>query len=87
MRGWIAEGSPRDRRRNLSPRTRVPSVVQLTEEFGIADATAHKVPRSLRESGLTCAEPGLGSFVAQNAPASTPPQRANDHPCSYSYCP
>ncbi|WP_371578675.1 hypothetical protein [Streptomyces sp. NBC_01314] len=43
----------------------------MTQEFGIADATAHKILRSLREAGLTCTEPGLGSFVAQNAPAST----------------
>ncbi|WAU78794.1 winged helix-turn-helix domain-containing protein [Streptomyces sp. Qhu-G9] len=47
------------------PRTRVPSVVQLTEEFGIANATGHKVLRALREEGLTYTEPGLGSFVAR----------------------
>jgi len=39
--------------------------VQLTAEFGIADATAHKVLRALREEGPTCTEPGLGSFVAE----------------------
>ncbi len=46
-----------------APRTRVPSVVQLSAEFGIANATAHKALRSLRASGLTYTEPGLGSFV------------------------
>ncbi|MFI9601477.1 GntR family transcriptional regulator [Streptomyces sp. NPDC052043] len=45
------------------PRTRVPSVVQLTAEFGIANATAHKVLQALRNEGLTYTEPGLGSFV------------------------
>ncbi|MGP2435988.1 GntR family transcriptional regulator [Streptomyces sp. JW3] len=48
-----------------APRTRVPSVVQLTAEFGIANATAHKVLRALREEGLTYTEPGLGSFVSR----------------------
>lgn len=43
----------------------MPSVVQLTSEFGIANATAHKVLRALREEGLTYTEPGLGSFVAK----------------------
>lgn len=42
---------------------RVPSVVQLQEEFGIATATAQKVHRQLREDGLIRTEPGLGSYV------------------------
>lgn len=46
------------------PRTRVPSVVQITAEFGIANATAHKVLSALRAEGLTYTEPGLGSFVS-----------------------
>ncbi|WP_308440247.1 winged helix-turn-helix domain-containing protein [Streptomyces mashuensis] len=48
------------------PRTRVPSVLQLAEEFQIATMTAYKVLRALREEGLTYTEPGLGSFVAKN---------------------
>ncbi|MFI6486853.1 GntR family transcriptional regulator [Streptomyces sp. NPDC050564] len=47
------------------PRTRVPSVIQITAEFGIAAATAQKVLQGLRKDGLTYTEPGLGSFVAQ----------------------
>ncbi|MES9620068.1 GntR family transcriptional regulator [Streptomyces tuirus] len=58
VRGRIADGT-------YPPRTRVPSVVQLTSEFGVANATAHKVLRALREEGLTYTEPGLGSFVAE----------------------
>ncbi|MFJ2737720.1 GntR family transcriptional regulator [Streptomyces sp. NPDC087317] len=42
---------------------RVPSVVQLVEEFGIASATAQKVMRALRADGLIRTEPGMGSFV------------------------
>ncbi|MEU1813804.1 winged helix-turn-helix domain-containing protein [Streptomyces roseifaciens] len=47
------------------PRSRVPSVVQLTEEFGIASVTAQKVHRALRAEGLIYTEPGMGSFVSQ----------------------
>ncbi|WP_424887490.1 GntR family transcriptional regulator [Streptomyces sp. XH2] len=50
------------------PRSRVPSINQLTEEFGIAAMTAHKVHRGLREEGLIYTEPGLGSFVAERQP-------------------
>lgn len=47
------------------PRTRVPSVIQITAEFGIANATAQKVLQGLRKEGLIYTEPGLGSFVAE----------------------
>ncbi|MFI8948179.1 GntR family transcriptional regulator [Streptomyces sp. NPDC053750] len=63
VRGRVADGT-------YPPRTRVPSVVQLTAEFGIANATAHKVLRALREEGLTYTEPGLGSFVAERPEGS-----------------
>ncbi|MFG2328228.1 GntR family transcriptional regulator [Streptomyces sp. NPDC048604] len=53
------------------PRTRVPSVLQLQAEFGIAAATGQKVHRALRTEGLIYTEPGLGSFVA-NRPADRP---------------
>ncbi|AZQ75492.1 GntR family transcriptional regulator [Streptomyces luteoverticillatus] len=48
------------------PRTRVPSVLQLQEEFGIAGMTAHKVHRALRAEGLIYTEPGLGSYVSKD---------------------
>ncbi|MBH1933653.1 winged helix-turn-helix transcriptional regulator [Streptomyces sp. AV19] len=47
------------------PRSRVPSVVQLQEEFGIAGLTSQKVLRALRTEGLIYTEPGLGSFVSK----------------------
>ncbi|MBN0049093.1 winged helix-turn-helix transcriptional regulator [Streptomyces actuosus] len=47
------------------PRTRVPSVMQIIAEFGIATATAQKVLQNLRREGLIYTEPGLGSFVAK----------------------
>ncbi|MFP3989369.1 winged helix-turn-helix domain-containing protein [Streptomyces sp. E11-3] len=64
IRARIADGT-------YPPRTRVPSVVQIIDEFGIATATAQKVHKGLREDGLIYTEPGLGSFVAQ-PPAETP---------------
>ena len=48
-----------------APGTRVPSTVQLTGEFGIANVTAQKVLRQLREDGLIYTELGMGSFVAR----------------------
>ena len=58
IRQRIADGT-------YPPRTRVPSVLQLQAEFGIAAATGQKVHRALREEGLIYTEPGLGSFVSR----------------------
>ncbi|MEV7859942.1 GntR family transcriptional regulator [Streptomyces hirsutus] len=49
------------------PRTRVPSVQQIVEEFGIATATAQKVNVGLKRDGLLYTEPGMGSFVTRDA--------------------
>ncbi|MGP3750827.1 GntR family transcriptional regulator [Streptomyces sp. IBSNAI001] len=57
IRGRIADGT-------YPPDSRVPSVVKLTEEFGIAAVTAHKVLRALREEGAIRTEIGMGSYVA-----------------------
>ncbi|MBT2418368.1 GntR family transcriptional regulator [Streptomyces sp. ISL-22] len=59
IRQRIADGT-------YPPRTRIPSVVQLQQESGIAGATGQKVHRQLREDGLIYTEPGLGSFAAQH---------------------
>ncbi|MGQ4513728.1 GntR family transcriptional regulator [Streptomyces sp. DW26H14] len=56
IRGRIADGT-------YAARSRVPSVLQLQAEFGIATATGQKVHRALREEGLIYTEPGMGSFV------------------------
>jgi len=61
VRQRIADGT-------YPPRTRVPSVLQLQAEFGIATATGQKVHRALREEGWIYTEPGLGSFVAESPP-------------------
>ncbi|MGW2062815.1 GntR family transcriptional regulator [Streptomyces sp. NPDC001937] len=62
MRARIADGT-------YAPRDRVPSVIQIQQEFGIAAATAQKVLRALRAEGLTYTVPGLGSFVADPSEA------------------
>lgn len=43
---------------------RVPSVVELSAEFGVAASTAQKVLAHLKAEGLVRAEVGLGTFVA-----------------------
>ncbi|MER5839994.1 winged helix-turn-helix domain-containing protein [Streptomyces prasinus] len=52
------------------PRTRIPSVVEITAEFGIAAVTAQKVHKGLRAEGLIYTEPGLGSFVTERSKAA-----------------
>lgn len=58
IRTRIADGT-------YPPGERVPSVVQLQAEFGIAQATGQKVLSRLREVGVIYTVPGLGSFVAR----------------------
>jgi GntR family transcriptional regulator len=48
-----------------APGDRVPSVIALQAEFGIAQATGQKVLTRLREDGVIYTVPGLGSFVAK----------------------
>lgn len=47
--------------------TKVPSVVELSAEFGVAASTAQKVLAHLKAEGLVRAEVGLGTFVADRA--------------------
>ncbi|MDQ0776561.1 GntR family transcriptional regulator [Streptomyces aurantiacus] len=61
-----------------TPRTRVPSVQQIVEEFGIATATAQKVNVGLKKEGLVYTEPGMGSFVSPDAPALIKKARADE---------
>ncbi|MFF3669588.1 GntR family transcriptional regulator [Microtetraspora malaysiensis] len=52
---------------------RIPSLINLVEEFGIANATGQKVMRALRQAGLIHTEPGLGSYVADPSHWEEPP--------------
>lgn len=56
IRGRMADGT-------YPPRTRIPSVVEMTEEFGISTSTSQRVLKELRAEGLTHTELGVGTFV------------------------
>ncbi len=50
---------------------RVPSTRQITQEWGVAMATATKVLTALRQEGLVRAVPGVGTFVDLGRPPAT----------------
>ncbi|MEU9323162.1 winged helix-turn-helix domain-containing protein [Streptomyces canus] len=50
--------------------SKVPSVVDLSTEFGVAASTAQKVHARLKAEGWVRSEVGLGTFVAE---AQKPP--------------
>ncbi|MFF5160877.1 GntR family transcriptional regulator [Streptomyces sp. NPDC000348] len=50
--------------RTYPPGSRVPGIVELSAEFGIAASTAQKALAHLRGTGEVRTELGLGAFVA-----------------------
>jgi GntR family histidine utilization transcriptional repressor len=48
--------------------SRVPSTLEIAQEFGVVNATATKAMRRIREQGWTRGEVGLGTFVADQLP-------------------
>lgn len=52
------------------PRSKLPSVVELSAEFSIAASTVQKVYRYLQEQGVARGEVGIGTFVADEPPVS-----------------
>ncbi|WP_329177366.1 TetR/AcrR family transcriptional regulator C-terminal domain-containing protein [Streptomyces decoyicus] len=54
----------------LTPGDRVPSTRRITQEWGVAMATATKVLTTLRQEGLVRAVPGVGTVVSE--PQRTP---------------
>ncbi|WP_035849562.1 GntR family transcriptional regulator [Kitasatospora azatica] len=60
LRGRIASGA-------LRPGDRVPSTRRITQEWGVAMATATKVLTTLRQEGLVRSQPGAGTVVAPEA--------------------
>ena len=62
----------------LRPGDRVPSVRQITRQWGVAMATATRVLASLRQEGLVVARPGIGTVVVGTVtgPVSSPARRA-----------
>ncbi|MEU9498326.1 GntR family transcriptional regulator [Streptomyces sp. NPDC048196] len=57
----------------LAPGDRVPSTRRITQEWGVAMATATKVLTTLRQEGVVRAVPGVGTVVAE--PQPQPQQR------------
>lgn len=72
----------RDRIANGELRTgeRVPSVRQITEEWGVAMATATKVLATLRQEGLVVPRVGVGTVVAARGSGPRPPRAARAVP-------
>ncbi|GLP71752.1 GntR family transcriptional regulator [Streptomyces sp. TUS-ST3] len=49
------------------PGSRVPGIVELSAEFGIAASTAQKALAHLRDTGEVRTELGLGTFVSDKS--------------------
>jgi DNA-binding transcriptional regulator YhcF (GntR family) len=78
----VAEIRDRIARGELRPGDRVPSTRQITQDWGVAMATATKVITALRDEGLVDTRPGAGTVVRQPAteptPARKPPAREHE---------
>ncbi|MFI6706610.1 GntR family transcriptional regulator [Nonomuraea sp. NPDC050478] len=66
IRGRIQNGA-------YPPGSKIPTVLELVAEFQIANVTAQKVYKKLREDGLIYTEPGMGSFVVEDEGDSLQP--------------
>jgi GntR family transcriptional regulator len=55
-------------RGEYTPGDRLPSIIDMTQIYGIARATAQKVQRSLIDQGYAEISPGLGLFVRSRTP-------------------
>ncbi|OLM28467.1 hypothetical protein Ae717Ps2_6363 [Pseudonocardia sp. Ae717_Ps2] len=56
-----------NRQGELSPGDRLPTGVQIQEDWGVSRATANKVAAQLRNTGLAYTEPGIGLIVASGS--------------------
>ncbi len=45
------------------PDTAIPSLVMLTEEFGVAEVTVQKAVNVLKAEGILVGSPGRGTYV------------------------
>jgi GntR family transcriptional regulator len=60
----------------LRPGDSFPSVRVLSQELGINPNTAQKVIAALAEEGLLIVKPGIGTILAEAAPASSEERKA-----------
>ncbi|MEU4095946.1 winged helix-turn-helix domain-containing protein [Streptomyces sp. NPDC026673] len=54
------------------PGSRVPSTLEIAQEFDVVNATAAKAMKQVREQGWTRGEVGLGTFVTGTPPPANP---------------
>ena len=73
VRGRIESGE-------LRPGDRVPSARRITQEWGVAIATATKVLATLRQQGLVRTVPGVGTVVADARPVAPHPRVVRRRP-------
>ena len=60
LRGRIESGE-------YSPGSRVPSIIKLADEFGVAPVTARKALAALQREGLVESRTGWGTFVVERS--------------------
>jgi GntR family transcriptional regulator len=53
----------------LAGGTKLPSIIDLAEQFSVARVTAHKALRVLVDEGLAVVSKGRGTYVRRQAPA------------------
>lgn len=58
----------------LPPKSRVPSARALAAEAGVSTRTSEAALRVLKDRGLTVSVPGVGTFVAPDAPQPDNPR-------------
>ncbi|MFI2235139.1 GntR family transcriptional regulator [Streptomyces chrestomyceticus] len=63
----------------LAAGDRVPSTRRITQEWGVAMATATKVLTTLRQEGLVRAVPGVGTVVTETGVKAAPERGAHTH--------
>ncbi|MFG3127298.1 winged helix-turn-helix domain-containing protein [Streptomyces tendae] len=47
------------------PESKLPSAMEICDEFGISQVTAKRVLKELRAEGLAEMQPGIGTFVTE----------------------
>ncbi|MEU0372110.1 winged helix-turn-helix domain-containing protein [Streptomyces sp. NPDC006283] len=53
------------------PGSKIPSVVQIANEFGVVNSTAQRAMESVRAEGLTRSEAGMGTYVLRPEETTT----------------
>ncbi|PWK90315.1 regulatory GntR family protein [Lentzea atacamensis] len=62
----------------LPPESKLPTIREMADEYGITTATVQRVIRSLTESGYAETVPGVAVFVSKVIPDAEPEPPAGD---------